>query len=82
MTAYTATIQVEDDMSAVVKELLRPFPKGTRIRIALTELAPAAPVPDLETYRQTIAKARQAAPAHPWQTTKETMQALREGEAD
>ena len=82
MTAFTATIQIEEDMSGVLTELLRPFPKGTRIRVALTELAPAAPIPDLDTYRRRIEKARAEAPVNPWMTSKETMQALREGEMD
>ena len=82
MTALTATIQIEEDMSAIVEELLRSFPKGSRVQVALTELSPPCPVPDLHTYRQSIAKAREAAPVNPWKTSNETMQALREGDLD
>jgi hypothetical protein len=82
MSAITVTLDLEDDMTAVVANMLRQFPKGSRLKLAISEVPPEAPVPSLEAYRQTIAAARQKAPGGPWKTTAETMKALREGEDD
>jgi hypothetical protein len=82
MSGITATLDLDDDMTAVVAGLLRQFPKGSRVRLAISEVAPETPVPSLEEYRQIIADARQKAPHSPWATTAETMKALREGEED
>ena len=82
MSAITATLDVQDDVSAVVAEMLRQFPKGARVQLAISEVPPPAPVPGLDEYRQMIAAARQRAPRSPWKTTAETMSALREGEGD
>ena len=80
MNAIAATLDVEDNVSSVVAEMLRQFPKGSRVQVAISELPPPAPVPSLEEYRRTVATARQRAPRSPWKTTAETMKALREGE--
>lgn len=83
MSAITATLDLEDDMTTVVTNMLRQFPKGSRVKLAISEVPPATPVPSLEDYRQMIATARQKAPrGGPWATTAETMKALREGEED
>ena len=82
MSAITATLELEDDMTTVVTNMLRHFPKGSRVKLAISEVPPATPVPSLEEYRQMIATARQKAPLGPWATTVETMKALREGEED
>lgn len=82
MSAITATVDLADDMTTVVTNLLRQFPKGTRVKLAISEVPPANPVPSLEEYRQIIATARDKAPRGPWTTTAETMKALREGEQD
>ena len=82
MSAITVTLDLNDDMTAVVADMLRQFPKGSRVKLAISEVPPAASVPSLDDYRQTIAAARQKAPRSPWQTTAETMKALREGEED
>jgi hypothetical protein len=82
MSAITATLDVEDDITAIVTNMLRQFPKGSRVKLAISEVPPATPVPSLDEYRQTIAAARQKAPRGPWATTAETMKALREGEED
>jgi hypothetical protein len=82
MSAITATLDLEDDMTTVVTNVLRHFPKGSRVKLAISEVPPATPVPSLEEYRQMIATARQKAPLGPWATTVETMKALREGEED
>ena len=50
--------------------------------VAISEVPFEDPVPSLNEYRQMIAAARAKAPASPWKTTAETMQALREGEDD
>ena len=82
MNAITATLDLEDDMTTVVTNMLRQFPKGSRVKLAISEVPPATPVPSLEEYRQMIAAARREAPPAPWPTTAETMKALREGEQD
>jgi hypothetical protein len=82
MSAITATLDLEDDVTSVVANMLRQFPKGSRVKLAISEVPPATPVPSLEEYRQMIAAARQKAPRGPWATTAETMKALREGEED
>ena len=82
MSAITATLDLEDDMTTVVANMLRQFPKGSRVKLAISEVPPATPVPSLEEYRQMIAAARLKAPRGTWATTAETMKALREGEED
>ena len=78
-----ATLDLEDDMTTVVTNLLRQFPKGSRVKLAISEVPPATPpVPSLEEYRQMITTARQKAPRGPWATTAETMKALQEGGED
>ena len=69
-------------MTTVVTDMLRQLPKGSRVKLAISEVPPATPVPSLEEYRQMIAVARQKAPRGPWATTAETMKILREGEED
>lgn len=82
MSAFTATLESEDDIPAIVADLLRRFPKGARVKLALSEVPPATPVPSLAEYRQMISAAREKAPRSPWKTTEATMSALREGEQD
>lgn len=82
MSAITATLDLEDDMTTVVANMLRQFPKGSRVKLAISEVPPATPVPSLEEYRQMIATARHKAPRGPWATTAETMKARGEGEED
>lgn len=80
MSSITATIDLKDDAVAIVADLLRQFPEGSRVRLAISEVAPATPAPSLDEYRQTIAAARRRLPSGPWRTTSEAMKALREGE--
>lgn len=82
MSVITATMDVEDDVAGIVTNLLRQFPRGARVHLAISEVPAALPVPGLEEYRQRVAAARAIAPRSPWRTTAETMKALREGEAD
>lgn len=82
MSAITATLEVEDDISALVTDMLRQFPKGSRIKLAISEIPVVPPQPSLADYRSTIAAARRNAPCSPWKTTAEAMKALREGEED
>ena len=82
MSAISATLDLEDDATSIVADMLRQFPKGSRVRLAISEVQPVAPVPSLEEYRRMVAAARQKAPPSPWTTTAEAMKALREGEDD
>ncbi len=80
MSVITATLEIEDNVSTIVAGMLRQFPKGNRVQLAISEVTAATLVPSLEEYRQMIATARAQAPRSPWKTTEETMKALREGE--
>lgn len=80
MSAITMTLDLEGDASAAVISLLRQFPKGARVKVAVSEIVPLAPAPSLEEYRRKVAVARQRAPGSPWKSTAEAMKALREGE--
>ncbi len=82
MSAITATLDVDDDMTAAVADMLRHFPKGSRVKVAMSNIPPAEPVPTLDEYRQMVAEARRRAPRNPWKTTAEAMKVLREGEDD
>ena len=82
MSSITATLELEGDMTTVVANMLRQFPQGARVNLAISEVPPTVPVPTLDEYRQRIAAARLKAPASPWKTTAEAMKALREGEDD
>lgn len=73
----TATFNIGDNAAEVVAEILRQFPKGVRVKLAISEVPQLQLVPDLEEYRRIIEKARKQAPPLPWRTTAE---ALREGE--
>ena len=80
MSAISATLQIEDDASTIVADMLRQFPKGSRVKLDICEVPPLGPVPTLDEYRRAIALARECAPGSPWKTTAEAMSALREGE--
>ena len=80
VSAISATLQIEDDASTIVAEMLRQFPKGSRVKLDISEVPALGPVPGLDEYRRVIALAREMAPRGPWKTTAEAMHALREGE--
>ncbi len=80
MSAISATLQIEDDASKIVAEMLRQFPKGARVKLDICEVPMPDPVPGLEEYRRIIAQARENSPRGPWRATEEAMRALREGE--
>lgn len=84
MNVISTTIDLGDgeEMTAIVADLLRQFPKGSRVKLAISEVPPTTPVPGIDEYRGMIAAARQNVPRSPWETTAETMKALREGEQD
>ena len=83
MSTLTATIAVQDDAPKVIAEMLRQFPQGRRIRVALTdEDEVPSEVPSLDTFLELVKTARRVAPPCPWQTTEEALRDLREGEAD
>jgi hypothetical protein len=80
MSAITATIQIEDDAAEIVADMLRQFPKRSRVKLAISEVPLPAAVPDLDEYRRIIASAREKVPRIVDGTTAETMKILREGE--
>jgi hypothetical protein len=82
MSAITATLDLGDDMTTTVVNLLRQFPKGSRVKLAISEVPTATAALSLDEYRKIVTAARQKAPPSPWKTTSETMKALREGEDD
>lgn len=82
MSTLTATIDIQDDAPGVIAALLRQFPKGSRVKLAMSQDDGVAPLHGLDEYRLRVKAARQAAPACAWKTTSEAMKALREGEED
>ncbi|MFN0075035.1 MAG: hypothetical protein ACKVY0_01040 [Prosthecobacter sp.] len=82
MSTLTATIDIRDDAPSVIAALLRQFPKGSRVKLAMSQDDSAAPLHGLDEYRLKVQTARQAAPACSWKTTDAAMKALREGEED
>ena len=80
MSSISATIDLKDDATAIVTNLLRQFPKGSRVRLAISEVESNAPVPGLDEYRQAVAEARRQLSSNLWKTTAEAMKTLREGE--
>ena len=80
MSTLTATIAVQDDAAGVIAALLQQFPKGSRVKLAMSQDEEAAPLAGLEDYRRLVTEARRAAPPCPWGSTAEAMKALREGE--
>ena len=82
MSTLTATIAVQDDAPGVIAALLRQFPKGSRVKLAISQDEEAAPTADLDEYRRLVADARKQAPPCPWKTTAGAMKALREGDED
>lgn len=82
MSILTATIAVQDDALGVIAGLLRQFPKGSRVKLALSQEEEAAPLYALEEYRRLVRVAREQAEPGPWKTTAEAMLALREGEGN
>jgi hypothetical protein len=82
MSAITATFEIQDDAPRVVMDLLKQFPKGSRVRLAISQEIPAESMPDLDEYRRMVALARQQTPPSPWASTTEAMKVLREGEED
>jgi len=57
MSVIIATLDLEDDMTTVVTNMLRQFPKGSRVKLAISEVPTATPLPGLDEYRQMIAAA-------------------------
>ncbi len=83
MNTLTTTVAVEDGAARIIAELLQKFPKGRRIRVALTDEGDIQrEVPSPEDFAARIAAARKAVPPCPWTTTDDAMRELREGEAD
>ncbi len=83
MSAINATIAVGDDSAGVIAGRLRGFPKGPRVRVALSDEPEApAPVPTLTEYMTRLETARRLAPPCPWETPEAALRDLREGEQD
>ena len=82
MSAVTATFKIGEDSAVMVTEILRQFPKGIQVKLAVSEVPQPDAVPDIEEYRRILDAARKQAPPLPWRTTAEAMQALREGEEE
>ena len=83
MSTINATIDVGDDSACVIAGLLRGFPKGRRVRVALSdEPETPTPVPTLAEFMTRLETARRLAPPGPWETTEAALRDLREGEQD
>lgn len=80
-STLTATIAVQEDAAGVISALLSQFPKGSRVRLALSQEDESENrLTNAEEYRQRVAAARREAPPSPWKSTAEAMKTLREGE--
>ena len=79
ISAVTDTFKIGEDSAVMVTEILRQFPKGMQVKLAVSEVPQPDAVPDLEDYRRILDAARKQASPLPWRTTAEAMQALREG---
>ena len=77
MSAVTATFKIGEDSAVIVTEILRQFPQGIQVKLAVSEAHQLDAVPDLEEDRRILDAARKQAPPLPWRTTAE---ALLEGE--
>ncbi|MDZ4288939.1 MAG: hypothetical protein U0984_13315 [Prosthecobacter sp.] len=83
MQTITTTISVGDDATSAIATLLKQFPRGSRVRLALSPLAGESGETNVTEYRDRVAKARrQFAAKCPWTTTAEAIRDLREGEQD
>ena len=83
MNDVRATISIGDESLGVIAGLLKPFPKGSRVRVVLSEEPTASGQPlSLDAYLARLENARGFLPPCPWQTTEEAMRELREGEQD
>jgi hypothetical protein len=83
MSTINATIDVGDDSAGVIAELLQRFPKGQRVRVAISdEPGESVQVPTLAEFMAQIDAARATLPTSPWTTTEEAMLDLRGGERD
>ena len=85
MSTVSTTLAVGDEASGVIARLLKGFPPGSRVRVAITEDEPmkataAEGQMSLEAFRRRIVEARNLAPRSPWPSTEEAMKELREGE--
>lgn len=85
MSTVSTTLAVGDDASGVIARLLKGFPPGSRVRVAITEDEPMTVTSadhqmSLEAFRRRIEDARSLAPRSPWLKTEEAMKELREGE--
>lgn len=79
MSAVTATIDLADDSTEIVAGLLQQFPRGSRVKLLITEVRADRTVPSIEEYKLAIAAARQLVRS-PWGTTAEALKAIREEE--
>ena len=83
MQNVTATIPVGDEGVSAFAALLRQFPAGSRVKLAMTAAGQETALPGLVEYRQRVAEARRRFVLNcPWRTTAEAMDELRAGERD
>ncbi len=81
MSTLSTTIDVTDDAIQKLSELLAKFPKGSRVRVALSEMPVVKrEVPSLEEYTTQINAVLATLPPSPWASTEEAMTDLRVGE--
>ncbi len=80
MSTINATIDIGEDSVDAIVALLSRFPKGHRVRVALTdEPSTPMPVPSLDEFTARVEAARLKLRHVPWITTDEAMRDLREG---
>lgn len=83
MSTLSTTIDVSDDALQKLSELLAKFPKGSRVRVALSEEPVVkSEIPPLAEYSAQIKAVLSTLPPSPWASTDEAMADLRAGEKD
>jgi hypothetical protein len=84
MEDVTATISVGDEGSlGTVAALLGKFPRGSKVRLAVSKVQETEAPPGLDEYRARVAQARRDfVKAFPWSSPKEALRDLREGERE
>lgn len=80
MATITGTMNPGENWIETISEMLSRIAKDKPIRITISEVDPASPVPTIDEYRQMVAEARRNAPPCPWTSTADALRDLRAGE--
>ena len=83
MEDVRATISIGDESLNVVAGLLESFPKGSRVRVVLSQELQTDDQPQsVEGYLTRLDEACRLLPPCPWESVEEAIRELRDGEQD